>query len=288
MSKPKGQGASKPHKDRAAGEKKRGVEVLRDIGTGQTKCGCVEASTGIHLSFRDDEKACLGYVSEMGSSGLLQAFWGDAGSETLKSLVRTALLPYRQALIRELKLESTAELMLLDLAMLSYGQGLNFEFFTASATKDPETGHGVIKGKGDFVRVVSGIAYTSQFAFLLQTLVNLKKPPIQVRVERAGTVAVQVNEAGPAQGVCAEKPRALQLPDARDAVERVPAFTATERREPGGNCRPKEAARLSTSCLNARTLRFMAGSAFTPRGATESSTVLTSSPCLRVVAALAE
>jgi hypothetical protein len=128
--------------------------------------------------------------------------------QLMTSLTKTALLPYRQALIRELRLESTAELMLLDLVLISYAEAYNFEAFTAWATKDKETGDGLIRGKGDFVRVVSGLgrAYASQFAYLLQTLVNLKKPPIQVKVERAGTVAVQVNEGRPAKQRGSEKP----------------------------------------------------------------------------------
>lgn len=234
MVKSKGNAAKKPEKAGEGSDKKKPLERLLQIASGQFKGTCVEASAVIEQAFREDEQTCLSFSTAIGLQGLSQAFWAEAGPATLTSLNKTALLPYRQALIRELKLESTAELMLLDLLMMSYGEAYVFEAFTASATKDPESGHGSIKGKGDFVRVVSGIAraYTSQFAFLLQTLVNLKKPPIQVRVQRAGTVAVQVNEAGPAKEAAPSKPQPLQLPDDREAVERMPAFTATERREP--------------------------------------------------------
>jgi hypothetical protein len=230
MSKSKGTTAKKPVQEQAAAPKK-GVERLIEIASGRFKGTCVQAAWAIDEAFKADEKACLRFCHSIGRDGVSQAFWADAGSTTLTSLNKTALLPYRQALIREMKLESTAELMLLDLLLMSYADAYMFEAFTASATKDPETGHGSIKGKADFVRVVSGIAraYTSQFASLMQTLVNLEKPPIQVKIERAGTVAVQVNEAGSSPP---EKPKVAQLPDSRDAVERVPAFTATERREP--------------------------------------------------------
>lgn len=42
-----------------------------------------------------------------------------------------------------------------------------------------------------------------------------------MKVERAGTVAVQVNETSGAKEAAPPKPQPLQLPDDRDAVERM-------------------------------------------------------------------
>lgn len=115
----------------------------------------------------------------------------EEGSPFAKRVTRP-VLAYRQRIIAELEITSTAEFMLLDAAIESYAHWLELSALVWESFKDGWTN----KGLPHQARLV-GItqSYLRTFTDCMKALMDVKYPQIRVlRVQAGQNVAVQVNE----------------------------------------------------------------------------------------------
>lgn len=111
------------------------------------------------------------------------------------------VLQYRHALIDELGVNSTAEFMLLDMALAAYSRAMYLDHLVGGLGNKKGTEGSDFREQD--LKMTAKLAdmggrYRREFRECLKALRETKAPPLTVRITNADKVAVQVNHNGPA------------------------------------------------------------------------------------------
>ena len=131
-------------------------------------------------------------TDRMSECGLGLALLAGDSNDTQKSFAKYVML-YRQRLIKELEVNTAAELMLLDAAMDAYAQYMYLSALVRACFKEGTNSGEKSRLQGRIT--VMAQSYLKVFTDSMKALNELKRPPIRILQVRAGeNVAIQINE----------------------------------------------------------------------------------------------
>jgi hypothetical protein len=204
MAKKKRRKAARRHKKSLAKSDQGPLKKIADAQTGdEARMGMVRAALtdkesslldmGVALAkgaqkWPEEIKSLTESLSESAVALCLVA--GNA-NDVQKSYAKYVML-YRQSVIKELEVSTTAEFMLLDVAMDAY---LHWMYLTALARATYKEGTGGERSKYQARVVGMAQSYLKVYADSMKALSEMKRPPIRILQIRAGeNVAIQINE----------------------------------------------------------------------------------------------
>ncbi|MDD2708255.1 MAG: hypothetical protein PHV34_09620 [Verrucomicrobiae bacterium] len=117
-----------------------------------------------------------------------------------KKLDAASIIPFRNALIREFNIQTTAEFMILDGMMRAYSRAQFYDFMAANlGNKEGTTGYSLDESdlKMNAKIVDLAVKYHAQFLSYHRALMQIKQPPFSIKVGSAEKIGIQVNQGAP-------------------------------------------------------------------------------------------
>ena len=151
----------------------------------------LEMALGVSKATRSWPEAVATITDNYSRLGIALIYLADNGSDIVKQMSRFIMF-YRQTIIRELELDTTAELMLLDAAMSAY---LDWMELTALTRVSIKTGTNDERSRYQARLVAMGQSHLAVYMEAMAALTAMKCPPIRILKVQAGeNVAIQINE----------------------------------------------------------------------------------------------